>query len=87
MCVCVGGGGGGNTVCGCMWLYLCMGALCAVCMDLLCVAEEFSQSLLCSAFIALQLYSLQTCPQYHRHPAPKVKRPLLTTDPPQRWRH
>ena len=33
MCVCVGGGGGGNTVCGCMWLYLCMGALYAVCMD------------------------------------------------------
>ena len=44
--------GGRLCVWGCMWLclYVYMGVLCAVCMDV-CVAEYFSQSLQYSAFL------------------------------------
>ena len=83
---CVWGEGEGDCVHGCMWLCLCMRVLCAVCMDV-CVAEYFSQSLLQSVSFALQLHSLQTCPQCRHPPAPKVELPLLTRDPLQRWRH
>ena len=66
--------------CVCVWE-------CCVQCAWMCVSNNCSQSLLYSAFFALQLRSLQTCPQYRHLPAPKLELPLLTRDPPQRWSH
>ena len=82
--MCVWGGGRGLHA----WVHVVVSVYgSVVCSVHVCVAEHFALSLLHSVSFALQLHSLQTYPQYRHPPAHRVELPLLTRDPPQRWRH